>query len=188
MHPLALTGATKVFAAVLLGFGVGFLLVKSGMSRRKVIFNQLRMTDATPLKTILFSITVGSLLYYCVWRLGLVQAHVRPGYFWPIIFGSIITGIGLMVCGQVPATAIASMGEGRMHAVWPLAGMLLAIPLVKGIAGFLSNTVYSWEEPFRFHLCLDECLPIGHTVLWMSAISLILTLFLEFSLSPKNDE
>lgn len=186
MHPLSLDGTPKLVVGIILGVFFGFLLVKSGLAWRKTYLDTSSFKDATLLKMFLFSIAIGTVMFYFFNKWGLVNIHIKPVYFWAVLIGGILTGIGVSICGAFPETAVTSMASGRTYAVWVFAGMLLAIPAVKLMSSPLSQTIYSWSAPFSFHERLDAYFSGGTAVLWISIISIILTLFLQFTIGGTS--
>jgi len=188
MHPLALNGNYRIAAGIALGILFGFLLVKSGLAWRKTLMDTFNLKDASFLKTFLVSIFIGTALFYFARKLELVNTNFRPVYFWAALSGGILTGTGAALCGLFPSSAVASAASGRTYAIWAIAGMLLAMPVTGMLSKFLSNTIYSWPAPFNFCDRLDGYFSGGMTVLWISAISIILTLFLQFTVGGGDEE
>jgi len=179
MHPLTLDGNWRIVAGILLGMAFGFLLVKSRVIWRKTLMDQLFLKNTYFIKTFLVSVAVGSLLFFFCEKWGLVRIQVRPMFFWGASIGGLLTAIGLTLCGQIPASTVAALGAGRLYVIWVLTGMLLAIPVVHIVAGWLSRTVYNWPSPFE-SVTIDEFFSSGQAAFWISGISIIACLFLEF--------
>lgn len=188
MHPLALDGNYRIAAGVVLGILFGFLLVKSGLAWRKTLMDTFSLKDSSFLKTFLVSIALGTALFYFAQKLGLVNTNFRPVYFWGAVSGGVLAGTGAALCGLFPSSAVASAASGRTYAIWVITGMLLAMPATGMLSNFLSNTIYSWSAPFNFCDRLDGYFSGAMTVLWVSAISIILTLFLQFTVGGGDEE
>lgn len=122
---------------------------------------------------------VGSILFFFCHKWGIVRPQFRPMFFWGATIGGLLTAIGLTLCGQIPASTVASLGSGRLYAIWVLAGMLLAVPVVHIVSGWLSDTVYTWPSPFEAET-LQEFFSTGQASFWVAGISIITALFLEF--------
>jgi len=179
MHPLALDGNWRVLAGVLLGIVFGFLLVKSRVAWRKTLTDQLFLKNTLFIKTFLISIAVGSVLFFFCEKWGLVRPQFRPMYFWGAVTGGLLTAIGLALCGQIPASAVASIASGRLYALWAAAGMLLAIPVVHIVSDWISDTICKWPAPFEAQT-LEELFSNGQICFWIAGASILLALFLEF--------
>jgi Sulphur transport len=188
MEPLALTGNMRIAIAIIAGIGFGVLLEKSDLIWRKATLNTLRLKDGRLLTTFLFSIFVGTMLFQSAHRNGLVNIQVRPAAFWPSLIGGIICGIGLLICAKVPISAIASFAAGRIHALWVIIGMLLAYSVVSAVSGFLSDTLYTWSKPIPYHEQAGDYFSLGNSALWIAVVSLVLVLFVQFTIgSGKSD-
>ncbi|QSH40152.1 YeeE/YedE thiosulfate transporter family protein [Lentisphaerota bacterium ZTH] len=187
MEPLALSGNYRLAASILVGMAFGFLLVKSDLAWRKTTLNMLLLKDGRLIKTLLFSLAVGATLFFFAYNVDLVHLKIRPGYFWASLIGGIITGLGLAFCCRVPITAIASLASGRVYALWTIIGMLLAVPFVKVISGWLSNSIYNWSEPLNAHEPITEYLNVSNPALWISAISLVVLVFVHFTLGGDEE-
>ncbi len=188
MEPLALTGNLRIAIAIIAGIGLGVLLEKSDLIWRKATLNALRLKDGRLLSTFLFSIVIGTLLFQLLNQQGLVNVQVRPAAFWPSLIGGIICGIGLLLCAKVPISAIASFAAGRIHALWVIIGMLLAYPVVSAVSGLLSDTLYKWSKPIPYHQQAGDYFSLENPALWIAIISLVLILFIQFTIGRSDNE
>ena len=178
MHPLSLDGNWRLVAGIVLGMVFGFLIVKSGIVWRKTLMGQLFLKNMRFIKTFMVSIAVGAVLFLFCAKWGLVTPQFRPMYFWGAVTGGLLTAGGIALCGQIPASAVASIATGRLYTLWALAGMLLALPVVKVVSGWLSESVYKWPAPFSTDPTLTAYFGAESTF-WIAGIALFLALFLE---------
>jgi MFS family permease len=189
MEPLALSGTIRIFGSIFLGILFGFIIFKAGFHDRKTIFNQFKLQDNQWLKVFFFSIFIGVILFYLLNNWGIVNIHIRPGFFWATIAGAILTSAGLLICGHLPSTALTALGTGRFYAIWILLGMLMAIPATSFISEFLSDTIYNWAVPFSFEDRLDDYFSSRiNVVLWIGCLSLIAALLLEITFKKQKEE
>lgn len=179
MEPLALDGNYRIVAGILLGIAFGFLMVKSKIAWRKTMIDQLFLKNTTFMKTFLVSIAVGSLMFHFAAKYNLVNFQFRPIFFWGAVIGGLLTALGLALCGQIPASTVASLASGRLYAIWIITGMLLAMPVVHIVSDFLSGTVYKWTPPFTCHETLQGFFN-DSIVFWVPGIAIFIVLFLEF--------
>ena len=186
MEPLALSGNWRLAAAIFMGVAVGFWLVRSELADREKIKEGLQLKDGQWLKTFLFSIAVGVVIFYFARRFGLEKTHVRSVYPWGAIVGGILAGIGVAIGGHVPITAAASLGTGKFFPVWTIIGFLAAIPVVKGVSGFLGKTLYSWTQPIGHEQIFRQYGVWDTAMIWTVGVCLLLTLFLQYALGKKN--
>lgn len=187
MHPLALTGASAVTAGLLIGFVLGFAIVHSELVWEKTFSDFFMLKNGKIGSIILFSICVGTFLFFLLKLAGAVQLHIKPSSFWASFIGGAIFGAGVFICRQVPITSFALFGTGRTYALWTLAGMLLAIPAVKFCSGFLSDTVYAFSPPFNYEKTIDVYMPGALAVGIISFIALLLSALFHFMFSGASD-
>lgn len=148
ISPLDLGATAKAVVAVVIGFITGFALLKSDLIWRKSIMDILTLKDGRLLKCLLFFIAIGTLGFYLLERAGVVNVHILPSYLWASIVGGIIAGIGLVICGFTPLTAITNLCTGRLYTVWTIIGMLVALPVVKFLNDEFASKLYGWSEKF----------------------------------------
>ncbi len=186
MAPLGLTGVYATIAAIIFGALLGFVLIRSEIAWRKTFLDQFSMKNSQLFKTLFFSIAVGIMLFYGLKVLGLVHLNIRTNYFWGSAIGGMICAAGAVFCGQVPSTAVASIGAGRIYALWIFAGMMIALPFVQLISKFF-ETIYSGPKPTTYADRLDQCFTGGWNIfLTFSIISLLLCFFFAFIQSGKS--
>ncbi len=108
------------------GLVFGFLLQKGGVTRYNVIVNQFRFKDFTVLKTMLTAIVVGAIGIYGMLQLGLIQGlMVKPATIAMNAIGGGIFGVGMVILGYCPGTALAAAGQGSRDAIVGIAGALV---------------------------------------------------------------
>ena len=181
MHPLEISGNTKLFASLLIGILFGFILVKSALSNRKTFMDQFTFKDNSFAIIFFISITVGVPVSYFLTKYGIINLHPSNYRFWPIVVGAILTGIGLVLCGHIPITAVASFGTGKLYSIIVLLGMLAAFPVIKLIDPILSDYVFGEPDPVDVNaLAQNSLFYQGKTTMLylIPAICLVLALFL----------
>jgi MFS family permease len=178
MHPLSLDGNWRLVAGIVLGMAFGFLIVKSGIVWRKTLIEQLFLKNMRFIKTFMISISLGAVFFLLCYNWGLVTVQFRPMFFWGSVVGGLLTAAGIALCGQVPASAVASLATGRLYALWGLVGMFLAFPFVKVVSGWLSDTVYRWPAPFSTDPTLQAYFGT-ESPFWIAGCALFIALFLE---------
>ena len=119
------TGASALFAAVLLGAVFGVLLHRGGVACHAVIVNQFRFRDFTVLKIMLTAIVVGGVGVLALNSAGLANAHIKATHLLGVVLGAGIFGVGMVTLGYCPGTAIAAAAAGSVHALVGLAGAIV---------------------------------------------------------------
>ncbi len=115
-----------LFYGALTGFLFGFLLQKGGVTRFKTILGQFLLTDFTVLKVMGTAIVVGAIGIFGMRALGMdVSLSVRNALPVGNIVGGTIFGVGMVILGYCPGTAMAAIGDGSRHAIPGLIGGLV---------------------------------------------------------------
>ena len=73
MHPLALTGISRIIVALLLGFAFGFVLQRSSLASRKTLVDQFSFRDNTFAITFLVSVAVGVPIFYFTSKYNIIR-------------------------------------------------------------------------------------------------------------------
>jgi len=149
MHPLALTGTTRIIAALFIGLAFGFVIQRSKLASRKTLVDQFSFKDNTFAIIFLISVGVGVPLFYFFSKFNIIYLNPGQYHFWGIVVGAVLTGLGLSLCGHIPITAVASFGTGRLYSLWILLGMLAAFPILKLIAPIINEYIFNIPEPFN---------------------------------------
>ncbi len=124
------------------GLVFGFLLQKGGVTRYNVIVNQFRFRDFTVLKTMLTAIVVGSVGIYAMLQLGLIKGlMVKPAELTMNAGGGAIFGVGMVLLGYCPGTALAAIGQGSRDAIVGVLGALVGAAIFSEVYPFLSRNV-----------------------------------------------
>lgn len=124
------------------GFLFGFLLQKGGLTRFNVIVGQFLLKDFTVLKTMMTAIIVGSIGIYGMRALGLdIGLHVKTTALLGNALGGLIFGVGMVVLGYCPGTAVAAIGEGSKHALPGVLGMIVGAGLFAEIYPWIKTNI-----------------------------------------------
>ncbi len=188
MEPLALTGNYKLAAAIVIGLLVGCWLIRSDLAWREKVQESFLLKNGLWLKTFLFAIAIGTLIFYCGKWAGIERLNVRPAYLWGAVTGGIIAGIGIAVCGKIPVTAVASLACGRIFSFWVILGFITAFPVVKLISGMLSKTIYNWTQPIGNERVFNNFASLNFAMIWTVSVCLLLTVFLQYTLGSGKKQ
>lgn len=117
---------TSLLLGATTGLVFGFLLFKGGVANFDVIVNQFRLKDFTVLKVMLTAIIVGGLGIYGMRAVGMdIAMHVKGTQLLGNTLGGLIFGVGMVLLGYCPGTAVAAIGSGSRHAIVGVLGMLV---------------------------------------------------------------
>ncbi len=174
MHPLALDGVWKITAAVLLGVAFGVIFIRSKLAFRQTLVDQFSFKDNTFAITFFVSMAVGVPLYYFGKKYGMIHVNNQSYQVMGIVYGAMLTGIGVALCGHIPSTAIASLAAGRLYSIWIFLGMLMAFPLLRYAKPIIKDWVYNREATFN----PEDWFPQNVVVYLIPITCIILALFL----------
>ena len=136
----------RILLGLLTGFLFGFLLQKGRVSDRRVIVGQFLLRDFTVMKVMLTAIIVGGIGVYAMNAAGLTKLFVKPAQLVAIPIGGLIFGVGMVLLGYCPGTAVAAAGEGKRDAWFGLAGMIAAAAVFAEFSGFFAATIQKWSN------------------------------------------
>ena len=150
MHLLAavtppVTGPAALVASVVLGALFGVLLHRGGVANYNVIVNQFRFRDFTVLKIMMTAIIVGGLGVLALNSAGLANYHIKAANMLGVVLGAAIFGVGMVLYGYCPGTAIAAAASGSIHGLVGLGGLLVG------------GTLYAFSFPW----IAKNILPVG---------------------------
>ena len=122
-----ITNEANMFFAVVLGFTFGFVLERTGFTRSQIIANTFYFKDIAVPKimgvTVITTTTWFILFSYMGW-LDMSQLFVPATYVWPYLVGGLLFGIGMVMAGYCPGTAVAGLGTGKSDALIFIIGLL----------------------------------------------------------------
>lgn len=130
------TGSREIILGLLTGIAFGAILQRVGASSYEMIVNMLRLKDLTIMKFLFLAIAVGSVGMYMLDALGgTANIGIAPLYLGGITVGGLIFGVGWAVSGYCPGTVLAAIGQGKVDALFTIAG---------GLAGAFTLSL-SWD-------------------------------------------
>lgn len=141
-----------------LGILFGFVLERAGFGNAKKLAAQFYLRDMTVLKVMFTAIITAMLLIHWTVGLGaldLERLWINPTYLGSGILGGLIFGVGFVVGGYCPGTALVAMATLKLDGLFFVLGALLGILLfgftIEPIADFWHTsgaygtlTLYDW--------------------------------------------
>ena len=140
-----IAGSAALIASIVFGVIFGVLLHRGGVANYNVIVNQFRFRDFTVLKIMMTAIIVGGLGVLALNSAGLANYHIKAANMLGVVLGAAIFGVGMVVYGYCPGTAIAAAASGSLHALFGLVGLLVG------------GTLYAFSFPW----ISAHILPVG---------------------------
>jgi len=141
--PLIVSQEMGLLMAVMLGFFFGLFLERGGLGNPHKLTGVFYLTDFVVPKVMFMAILVASVGFYLLSDLKLLDLNrvwIVPTFFWPQIAGGALFGIGFVVSGYCPGTAVAGLASGRLDALVTMIGI--------GIGSLIFAVVYPMLEDF----------------------------------------
>ncbi len=113
-----------IFGPLLMGAAFGFLLQQGKVTSCNVIENQFRLRDFTVLKVMGTAIVVGGLGVLLLIDTGNSKYYVKDANMLAVTTGAALFGVGMVVYGYCPGTALGAIATGSVHALVGAVGMI----------------------------------------------------------------
>ncbi len=173
MFPI--TGTNALVLAVVFGFAFGWLLHRGRVADYNTIIGQFLFRDFTVLKVMLTAIVVGGIGVFVLVQMGYAKFHIKPADLMAITLGAGLFGIGMVLYGYCPGTAVAAIGAGSVHALIGAFGMI--------VGGILYALSFDWVSQAILpvwamgKLQLPHMLGIGAPVFFVLLVFLVIAFF-----------
>lgn len=131
----------------LIGCAFGAILYMGGATSYRRILGTLLLKDMWIIKLMATAIGVGTLGVYLLDLNGLANMSIKPAYLGGVAVGGIIFGIGWAVSGYCPGTCVVGSSEGKLDAIFTVAGGLVGALLFSMAYPALEATLI---EPLNF--------------------------------------
>jgi len=115
---------------IITGFFFGVALERAGFGNARNLAAQFYLKDMRVLKVMFTAIIVAMLLIFWTSALGLLdyqKIFVNPTYLWPGIIGGLIFGIGFVIGGYCPGTALVSVATFKIDGIFFVTGLCIGI-------------------------------------------------------------
>jgi uncharacterized protein len=125
--PYEISDAMNLVLALLLGIFFGLSLERSGLGDPHRLTGVFYFRDFTVPKVMFTAIIVASAGIYLLADLHLLdlsRVWIIPTFFWPQLIGGLLFGVGFVVSGYCPGTAVAGLASGRLDALVAMAGII----------------------------------------------------------------
>ncbi len=124
--PLVLSDTVNLAMAVVIGLFFGFFLERGGMGNPHRLTGVFYRTDFAVPKMMFSAILVaatGLCLLSDLKVLDMSRVWIIPTFLWPQLVGGALFGLGYLVSGYCPGTAVVGLASGRLDALVTMAGM-----------------------------------------------------------------
>lgn len=147
--PLAPLHGTSHLGLVLVSLGLGaafgFFLERAGFGSARNLTSIFILRDFRVFRVMFSAVITGMLGTQLLGALGVMEVgllELDPNYFWAMLAGGVVFGVGFFVGGYCPGTAVVALARGR----WDGAAFLFGIVL--GIYGFALLFDAVGQEPW----------------------------------------
>ncbi|MEI7449807.1 MAG: DUF6691 family protein [Desulfomonile sp.] len=135
--PLFLQGAfsyeTSLLIALIIGFFFGFVLERAGFGDSRNLTSIFYFRDMRVLRVMFSALSTAMIgLIFLSW-VGLfdysilLEYSLLETYLWPQVVGGILFGLGFVVGGYCPGTAVVGFVSGKLDSIVFLLGMIVGI-------------------------------------------------------------
>ncbi len=166
---------TDLWYGLITGVLFGFFLQKGRVLRYDKQIAALRLLDMTIVKFMLSHIAVAMVGVYFLYDMGLVKLSLKPTILGGVVIGGLIFGLGWGLLGYCPGTSLGAVGEGRLDALWGMAGMLVGAGLYAEAYPTLQKTVLTWGNFGK--ITIPQVLGVNHWLVIIPFVVLTVLLF-----------
>jgi uncharacterized membrane protein YedE/YeeE len=139
-----ITPEANMFFAVVMGFAFGFVLERTGFTRSQYIADTFYFKNLAVPKIMgvtVVTATTWFIIFAWMGWIDLSALFTPKTYVWPYLFGGMLFGLGMVMSGYCPGTAVAGLGTGKSDALIFLLGLFggaflyfLLYPMVQDFA------------------------------------------------------
>ena len=134
----------NIFFAITMGFAFGFILERTGFTRAQMIADTFYFKNIAVPKIMGVTVITATTWFILFAWMGWIDLHALftpKTYVWPYLVGGLLFGLGMVMAGYCPGTAVAGLGTGKSDALVFLLGLFagafiyfLLYPFVKDFA------------------------------------------------------
>jgi uncharacterized protein len=162
--PFVMSDDLSLGLAFLFGTLFGLSLERSGLGDPRKLTGVFYLRDFAVPKVMFTAIIVASTGLYLLSDLGLLdleQVYFIPTFFWPQLAGGALFGLGFVISGYCPGTAVAGLASGRLDALVALAGISLGSLLFALVYPAIEGFYLSSDKGI---VTLQQLLGVNHWV------------------------
>jgi len=160
------------------GILFGFIMQRGRVIRYDKQIGALLLKDMTILKFMLSHIVVAMIGIYLLNDLGMAKLSLKPTIVGGVVAGGLIFGIGWGILGYCPGTAMGALGEGRLDALWGIAGMIVGAGIYAEAFPYMRKTILTWGDYGK--ITIPQVLGLNHWLVIVPFALLVLILFYQF--------
>lgn len=170
--------STAQILGLITGIAFGFLLQKGRVLRFDKQIGAMLLKDMTILKFMLSAILVGMVGILALSGMGIIKLGHKPMNMGAILVGGALFGGGWAIMGFCPGTSVGALGEGRWHALFAIAGMIVGAAVYAELYPLFKSTVLAWKDYGK--IGLNDALGISPWIIVAAFWAICIPLFLWF--------
>lgn len=162
---------------LLIGFGFGAVLEMAGFGISTRLAAQFYFRDQTVLKVMFTAIVVAMVLIFGASALGLLdynQIWVNPTYLVPGIVGGLVMGIGFIIGGFCPGTALVGAATLKLDALFFVFGTFFGVFLFGESVGLFEGF---WNSTYMGRFTLPQLLGVDVGIVVVGIVIMALVVF-----------
>ncbi len=137
---------TAQILGLVTGIGFGFLLQKGRVLRFDKQLGAMLLKDMTIMKFMMSAILVGMVGILALSGMGIIKLGHKPMNVGAILIGGALFGGGWAIMGFCPGTSVGALAEGRWHAIFAIAGMIVGAAIYAELYPLFKSTVLAWAD------------------------------------------
>ena len=138
--------STAQWMGLITGIAFGFLLQKGRVLRFDKQQGAMLLKDMTIMKFMLSAILIGMIGILALSDAGLIKLSHKPMNLGAVIVGAVLFGGGWAIMGFCPGTSVGALAEGRWHAIFAIAGMIVGAAIYAELYPLFKSTVLAWAD------------------------------------------
>lgn len=181
-----ITENLNMIAVITFGAMFGYFLEASGLGSPKKLNAQFILKDWSVFKVMFTSIVVaagGLLILDMLWLTDSSTFFLPTTFFWAILIGGVLLGIGLNVGGYCPGTSVVGFFSGRIDALFFMIGMIIGVLLFALLFESIEPLYHAAQGPQG--QTLSELI---HLPRWTVVISLFIMAVIGFIFGDKFEK
>jgi len=182
-----ITQNIEMAAVIVFGALFGYFLEASGLGSPKKLNAQFVLKDWSVFKVMFTSIVVAAVGLWILdimwWLIDPSTLRIPTTFFWAMLIGGALLGIGLNIGGYCPGTSVVGFFSGRIDALFFMIGLVIGVLLFAICFEFIKPLYLSAQGPE------SQTLPeLIHLPTWMILIILFIIAVVGYILGNKFEE
>ncbi len=153
-----------IVLTIIMGFFFGAVLERAGFISTRKLTGVFYFDDFAVLKVMFTAIVVAGVGLYFLGDIGVINLSkvYFPKTFWiSQLVGGLLFGVGFMLSGYCPGTAVVSFASGSIDAIFVILGMISGMWIFGGLFDLWKNLYYAGKLG---RVTLPDVLGLNHWI------------------------